>query len=425
MLRRDSAHLPTQEKGHVMGHVIVGGGLTGAKAAEALREGGYEGSIVLLTADGHRPYDHPPLSKEYLQGAADESAVYVHPAGWYTEHGVDLRLGTTVAGIDREAAEVVLADGARVAYDRLLLATGSSPRHLPVPGADLDGVHHLRTLDDSRALRDAIGRAGRVAVIGAGWIGLEVTAAARIAGAEVTVLEAGKAPLLAALGPKIAEVFAGLHREHGVDLRFGVGVTEIEGADGAATGVRLADGDVVEADLVLVGIGAAPNIGLAEAAGLDLDNGVVVDERLRSSDPRIHAAGDIANIDYPALGRRLRVEHWATAYYSGPAAAAAMLDPDGSGPVYDRAPYFFTDQYDLGMEYTGFVDQNEPSELVIRGDLVGREFIAFWLRDGRLLAGMNVNIWDVAEDIERLIRSGAPLDAARLEDPAVPLSDLG
>ncbi|MCD2196048.1 FAD-dependent oxidoreductase [Actinomycetospora endophytica] len=405
-----------------MGHVIVGGGLAGARAAEALREGGYRDPVVLLAGEGHRPYDRPPLSKEYLQGSADEGSVWVHPADWYREHDVELRLGTAVSGIDRAAAEVILADGRRVAYDRLLLATGSSPRRLPVPGAQLDRVHHLRTLDDSASLRAAISAAARVAVVGAGWIGMEVTAAARIAGAEVTVLEAAEAPLLAALGPKIAEVFAGLHREHGVDLRFGVQVTEIVGDDGAATGVRLADGGVVEADLVLVAIGAAPNIGLAVSAGLDVDDGVVVDERLRTSDPRIHAAGDVANIPYRALGRRLRVEHWATAYYSGPAAGAAMLDAEGPG--YDQLPYFYTDQYDLGMEYTGYVDQSEPVDLVIRGDLVGREFIAFWLREGRLVAGMNVNVWDVTEDIERLIRSGAVIDAERLADPEIPLSEI-
>jgi 3-phenylpropionate/trans-cinnamate dioxygenase ferredoxin reductase subunit len=404
-----------------MGHVIVGGGLAGAKAAEALREGGYGDPVVLLAAEDHRPYERPPLSKEYLQGSAEEGSVYVHPADWYAEHDVDLRLGTAVSGIDRAAAEVILADGERVPYDRLLLATGASPRRLPVPGAELDGVHHLRTLDDSNHLREAIAKATRVAVIGAGWIGLEVAAAARIAGAEVTVLEAAQAPLLAALGPQIAEVFADLHREHDVDLRLGVEVTGIVGTDGAATGVRLADGGVVEADVVLVGIGAAPNTGLAESAGLQVDDGVVVDERLRTSDPRIHAAGDVASVPHAAIGRRLRVEHWATAYYTGPAAAQAMLDPQGEGAVYDRLPYFFTDQYDLGMEYTGYVDQREPVELVVRGDLKTREFIAFWLREGRLVAGMNVNVWDVTEDIERLIRAGTPLDAARLADPEVPL----
>ncbi|MDD7918245.1 NAD(P)/FAD-dependent oxidoreductase [Actinomycetospora callitridis] len=406
-----------------MTYVIVGAGLAGARAAEALRDGGYEGRVVLLGAEQHRPYERPPLSKEYLQGSSERDEVFVHPADWYREHDVDLRLGATVTGIDRDASEVVLDDGGRVGYDALLLATGSSPRHLRVPGAELEDVHYLRYLDDSDRLKILLQRAGRIAVIGGGWIGLEVTAAARIAGVEVAVLEAADAPLLGVLGPEIAEVFAGLHREHGVDLRTGVQVTEIVGKDGAVVGVRLGDGSLVEADAVVVGIGAAPNTGLAEGAGLQVDDGVRVDEHLRSSDPHIYAAGDIASIHHPALGRQIRVEHWATAQNSGPVAAAAMIDENAAG--WDRLPYFFTDQYDLGMEYTGHVDAgDEDVEVVVRGDLAGREFIAFWLRDGRLLAGMNVNIWDVTDDIERLIRAGTTLDTARLADPGVPLSDL-
>ena len=404
-----------------MTHVIVGAGLAGDRAAEALREAGFAGEVVLLGGEEHRPYERPPLSKEYLQGAADLDAVHVHPAEWYGEQDVALRTGSVVTAIDRDAAEVVLADGEHIAYERLLLATGSSARRLPIPGAELDGVLHLRTLDDSDRLRTAILSAARVAVIGAGWIGLEVTAAARLAGAEVTVLEAAEQPLLAALGPEIGAVFGELHREHGVDLRLGVQVAEIVGEGGVARGVRLADGGLVDADVVLVGIGAAPNVGLAEAAGLEIEDGVVVDERLRTSDPRIHAAGDIAAIWYPALGRRLRVEHWATAQYSGPAAARAMLDDPAT---YDQLPYFFTDQYDLGMEYTGHAGPGEADQLVVRGDLASREFVAFWLRSGRLLAGMNVNVWDVTEDIDRLIRAGVPLDADRLADPGVPLADL-
>jgi 3-phenylpropionate/trans-cinnamate dioxygenase ferredoxin reductase subunit len=406
-----------------MTYVIVGAGLAGARAAEALRDGGYEGPVVLLGAEQHRPYERPPLSKEYLQGSSERDEVFVHPPDWYREHDVDLRLGATVTAIDRDAAEVVLDDGGRVGYDALLLATGSSPRHLRVPGAELEDVHYLRYLDDSDRLKILLQRAGRIAVIGAGWIGLEVTAAARIADVEVAVLEAADAPLLGVLGPEIAEVFAGLHREHGVDLRTGVQVTEIVGKDGAVVGVRLGDGSLVEADAVVVGIGAAPNTGLAESAGLQVDDGVRVDEHLRSSDPHIYAAGDIASIHHPALGRQIRVEHWATAQNSGPVAAAAMIDENAA--VWDRLPYFFTDQYDLGMEYTGHVDAGDENvEVVVRGDLAGREFIAFWLKDGRLLAGMNVNIWDVTDDIERLIRAGTTLDTARLADPGVPLSDL-
>ncbi len=410
-----------------MSQVIVGAGLAGARAAQTLREAGYQGPVVLLSAEDQRPYERPPLSKEYLQGSADRDSVFVHPVDWYRDHDVDLRLDTTVRAIDRAGAEVVLADGARVGYDALLLATGASPRRLGVPGAELDGVHYLRTLADSDHLRDAVGRAARVAIVGAGWIGLEVAAAARIAGAEVTVLETASAPLLAVLGPEIAAVFADLHRAHGVDLRLGVQVAEIVGEGGAVAGVRLADGGIVEADVVVVGIGATPETGLAESAGLQVENGIVVDEHLRTSDPHIHAAGDVASIPYRALGRRLRVEHWATALHSGPAAARAMLDPGDPAAVYDRLPYFFTDQYDLGMEYTGHaapLDREVPVDLVVRGDLASRAFIAFWLREGRPVAGMNVNVWDVTDDINRLIRAAAPVDARRLADPDVALADV-
>jgi 3-phenylpropionate/trans-cinnamate dioxygenase ferredoxin reductase component len=405
-----------------MTHVIVGAGLGGARTAEGLREAGYDGEVVLLGAEEHRPYDRPPLSKDYLQGATEQDGVFLQSAEWFGEHAVDLRTGTAVAAIDRDSTEVVLADGERIAYEGLVLATGSSARRLPIPGAELDGVLHLRTLDDSDRLRVGILSASRVAIIGGGWIGLEVAAAARTAGAEVTVLEAAGQPLEAALGPRIGAAFAELHREHGVDLRLGVQVTEIVGKDGLARGVRLADGAVVEADVVLVSVGASPNIGLADAAGLELDDGVLVDERLATSDPRIHAVGDIASIWYPALGRRLRVEHWATAQNTGPVAARAVLGQ--ADATYDALPYFFTDQYDLGMEYTGYAGPGEADELVVRGDLERREFLAFWLREGRLLAGMNVNIWDVTEDIDRLVRSGRPLDTQRLVDPDVALADL-
>jgi 3-phenylpropionate/trans-cinnamate dioxygenase ferredoxin reductase subunit len=405
-----------------MTHVIVGAGLAGARTAEGLREAGYDGEVVLLGAEEHRPYDRPPLSKDYLQGGTDLDGVFLQSAEWYAEHGVDLRTGTAVAAIDRGAAEVVLADGERIGYERLVLATGSSARRLPVPGAELDGVLYLRTLDDSDRLRAGILSASRVAVIGGGWIGLEVAAAARTAGAEVTVLEAADQPLEAALGPQIGAAFAELHREHGVDLRLGVHVAEIVGSGGVARGVRLGDGTLVEADVVLVSVGASPNIGLAEAADLDLDDGVLDDEHLSTSDPRIHAVGDIAAIWYPALGRRLRVEHWATAQNSGPVAARALLGaPDAT---YDALPYFFTDQYDLGMEYTGHAGPREADELVVRGDLDAREFVAFWLRGGRLLAGMNVNVWDVTEDIDRLVRGGGAPDTRRLADPDVSLGDL-
>ncbi|GAA4907408.1 3-phenylpropionate/trans-cinnamate dioxygenase ferredoxin reductase subunit [Actinomycetospora succinea] len=400
-------------------HVIVGAGLAGAKAAETLREDGFAGRVVLIGEEQERPYDRPPLSKEYLQGNADRDAVYLHTADWYAEHGVELRSGTRAAAIDRDAHEVVLADGERVGYRKLLLATGSSPRRLPVAGADLDGVHYLRTLGDSDTIAATIRSSSRIVVVGGGWIGLEVTAAARIADVAVTVVESAPLPLLRVLGPEIAEVFATLHREHGVDLRVDTDLAEITGRDGRVTGVRLADGTEIDADAVVVGVGITPNTDLAEAAGLEVSNGVVVDTRHRTSDPDVHAAGDVANLWYPAFERHLRVEHWDNARNGGPAAARAML---GDETAYDHLPYFFTDQYDLGMEYTGYVAPGEYDEVVVRGELSSREFVAFWLAGGRVLAGMNVNIWDVTDPIARLVRLEETFDRGRHADPAVPLA---
>jgi 3-phenylpropionate/trans-cinnamate dioxygenase ferredoxin reductase subunit len=314
-----------------------------------------------------------------------------------------------------------LAEGTVLRYDKLLLTTGSAPRRLTVPGADDPRVYYLRSVDDSDALKQLLQSAGRIAVIGAGWIGLEVTAAARLAGVEVTVLETLELPLVRVLGREVAEVFADLHRQHDVDLRFGAQVQEITAQSRAGLDLRLADGEHVAADAAIVGIGISPNTQLAEAAGLDVDNGVVVDEHLRSSDPDIYAAGDVANAFHPLLGKRIRVEHWANALNQPKVAAQSMVGQDA---VYERIPYFFTDQYDLGMEYAGYAGPGDYDSVVFRGDKERREFIAFWLANGRVVAGMNVNIWDVIEQIQDLIRSGRQVDVARLADPEVPLSDL-
>jgi 3-phenylpropionate/trans-cinnamate dioxygenase ferredoxin reductase subunit len=401
---------------------IVGAGLAGAKAAEALRTEGFDGRIVLLGAEPHRPYERPPLSKGYLQGSADRDTVYVHPAEWYAEHRVELRVDTTVTAIDRRAHELVIGDGRRLTYDKLLLATGATPRRLPVPGADLNGVYYLRSLDDSDHLRSVFRPGTRIVIIGAGWIGLETAAAARAAGAEVTVLEHAELPLLRVLGQQMATVFADLHRDHGVDLRCGVGVTGVRPATdrpSTAGSVLLADGTEVVADAIVVGIGVTPNVELARSCGLNVDNGILVNRHLLTSDDDILAAGDVANAYHPLLCRQLRVEHWANALHQPVVAARTML---GETATYDRLPYFFTDQYDLGMEYTGYSDPDGHDELVIRGDTTAREFIAFWLNDGRLVAGMNVNVWEVAEPIRELIRSGAQVEASRLADIDVPLT---
>jgi 3-phenylpropionate/trans-cinnamate dioxygenase ferredoxin reductase component len=400
--------------------VIAGGGLAGAKAAEALRDQGFDGRIVLAAEEDIRPYERPPLSKGYLQGKAGRETIFVHRPDWYETSHVELLPGTAVTRIDRGRREVTLSDGGHLAYDKLLLATGAVPRRLQLPGADAGRVLYLRKVGDSDRLRDTFTAASRVLIIGAGWIGLEVAAAARLAGLDVTVLETAELPLLQVLGPQVAPVFASLHREHGVDLRLGVRVGEITVSGGKATGARLADGTRIGADAVIVGIGAAPNTGLAEAAGLEIENGVLTDASLRTSDPAIYAAGDVANAFHPLLGRHIRVEHWANALHQPETAAAAMLGKDAA---YDRVPYFYTDQYDLGMEYAGYAGPGGYDQVVFRGDAGKREFIAFWLSEGRVVAGMNVNIWDVNDAIGALIRSGRPVDPARLADPSAPLEE--
>ena len=403
-------------------YVIVGASLAGAKAAEALRGAGFDGPVVLIGAESELPYERPPLSKSYLQGKAERDVIYVHPKEWYQQADVDLHLGTTVTAVNRAAHEVVLADGSRVGYNKLLLTTGSSPRRLPVPGADLDGVLYLRSVGDSERIKAVVSSAATIAVIGAGWIGLEVAAAARDAGVAVTVLEGAELPLLRVLGPEVAKVFAALHSDHGVDLRCGVQVAEITGKDGHAAGVRLGDGTVVAADAVVVGIGITPNTELAVAAGLQTDNGITVDAGLRTSDPDIYAAGDVASAFHPAIGKHIRVEHWANALNQPQAAAKSMA---GQQVSYDRLPYFFSDQYDLGMEYSGYVEPGGYDEVVMRGDVPGREFVAFWLGDGgRVLAGMNVNVWDVNEAVQALVRSGHPVDKTALSDPRTSLDSL-
>jgi 3-phenylpropionate/trans-cinnamate dioxygenase ferredoxin reductase subunit len=402
--------------------VIVGASLAGAKAAETLRAEGFGGRVVLVGEEAERPYERPPLSKGYLLGTDQREKVFVHDAGWYAEHDVDLRLDTRATGIGLAGREVELTGGERLRYDKLLLATGSVVRRLPVPGGDADGVLYLRRLADSERISAAIGagEGRRIVVVGGGWIGLEVTSAARQRGAEVTLDEMLDLPLQRVLGDELAGVFADLHRDHGVDLRLRTGVREIRSEGGRAT-VLLDDGAELPADAVVVGVGIAPATALAEAAGLEVDNGVLVDAALRSSDPDVYAAGDVANAFNPLFGTRLRVEHWANALNGGPAAARSML---GQDVVYDRVPYFFTDQYDLGMEYSGHAPPGRYDQVVYRGDVPGREFVSFWLADGRVLAGMNVNVWYVADAIQDLVRSNRRVNTEKLADPDVPLPEV-
>jgi NADPH-dependent 2,4-dienoyl-CoA reductase/sulfur reductase-like enzyme len=403
-------------------YLIVGAGLAGAKAAQTLRDEGYDGPVTLIGAESERPYERPPLSKGYLSGKDARDSVYVHPEAWYGEHDVELRTGVTVTGLDAAAKEVALDGGDRLHFDKLLLTTGSSPRRLSVAGADLDGVRYLRRVEDADALRaDLSGGGRRIVVVGGGWIGLEVAAAARGYGNDVTVVEPQPTVLHAAIGPELAEVFAELHREQKVELKLGTGVEALNGTGGRVSSVSTDAGDELPADLVVVGIGAGPNTEILNGTGIDVENGILVDQGLRSSHPDVFAAGDVANAFHPLFGRRVRVEHWANALHGGPAAARSML---GEAVSYDRVPYFYTDQYDLGMEYSGSVGPDGYDHVVYRGDLGSREFIAFWLKGGRVLAGMNVNVWDVTDPIQALVRSGAAIDQARLADPDVPLGEL-
>jgi 3-phenylpropionate/trans-cinnamate dioxygenase ferredoxin reductase component len=397
--------------------VIVGGGLAGAKAAETLREEGFDGRLILIGDEPVRPYERPPLSKEYLRGEA-EGKPFVHEEGFYAEHRIELQTATRVSAIEPHSGELELEGGTRLGYDRLLIATGAAPRHLPIPGADLDGIYYLREVDDSEALGRRIEAGGRLVVIGAGWIGAEVAASARQKGCEVTMIEMTSVPLERVLGPQVGAIYRDLHQDRGVEFLPDTGVERFEGGD-ALERVVLGDDTALAADFVVVGIGVAPRTELADAAGLRIDNGVLTDERLETSVPGIFAAGDVANAGHPFYGHPIRVEHWANALTQGPIAARAMLDRDVAN---DEIPYFFSDQYDVGMEYGGYA--TDWDEVVFRGDVEGREFVAFWLSDQRVIAGMNVNVWDVNEEIRELIRARRPIDAGRLADADTPLSEV-
>ncbi len=405
-----------------MTYVIVGGGLAGAKAAQTLRAEGFDGPVVLVAAEAERPYERPPLSKGYMLGSDDRDSAFVHAESWYAEHDVDLRLSTRATALDTAVHEVELDGGERVGYAKLLLATGSTPRRLDVPGADLDGVLYLRELPDADRIKSVLGPGRRIGIVGAGWIGLEIAAAARHHGSDVVVVEVADLPLQRVLGDEVAQVFADLHREHGVDLRLGTGVQEIRGDNGRASTLVTSEGDGVGVDAVVVGVGIRPAIELAEAAGLTIEDGVAVDAALRTSEPDVYAAGDVAAVAHPVLGTRVRVEHWANALNSGPVAARSML---GQDVVYDALPFFYTDQYDLGMEYIGHAPPGGYDQVVTRGDVPNRAFQAFWLRDGRAVAGMHVNLWDDGiAPLERLVRSSRMLDLSRLADPDVPLDEV-
>jgi 3-phenylpropionate/trans-cinnamate dioxygenase ferredoxin reductase subunit len=397
--------------------VIVGAGLAGAMAAQTLREEGFDGRLILIGDEAERPYERPPLSKDYLRGETAEKP-YVHAAELYDEHRIELWTSTRVVGLETGLQELLLEGDRRLGYDRLLLTTGARPRRLDVEGSELDGIHYLRTVADSETIGERIERQERLVVIGSGWIGAEIAASAREQGCEVTMLEMASLPLERVLGPEVGQIYLDIHREHGVEYLSETTVERFEG-DGSVERVLTRDGAVIETDFVVVGIGVAPRCGLAETAGIRVDNGILVDERLQTSVPAVFAAGDVANAQNPFYDRRIRVEHWANARKQGEVAARAML---GQQVAYDEIPYFFSDQYDVSMEYSGYATSCD--EVVFRGDVEAREFVAFWLEDNRVAAGMNVNLWGVNDVIRELIRSRQPVERGQLLDSDVGLEEL-
>jgi len=399
-------------------HVIVGASLAGAKAAETLRDEGFDGRIVLIGSEAERPYERPPLSKDYLRGEAGRDKLYVHAAEFYADRDIELRLGCKAVGLDPGVPELALDDGTRQGYDHLLLATGAEPRRLRIPGADLEGVLYLRSVEDSDALRTRLDSGGSVVVVGAGWIGAEVAASARQRGLEVTVIDPLSVPLERVLGAEVGAVYRDIHTGHGVRMLMGTGVEAFEG-DGRVERVRASDGQALDCDFVVVGVGVEPRTRLAAEAGIAVADGLVVDACLKTSAEGVFAAGDVASAHHPLYGEHVRVEHWANALNQGAAAARNML---GSKAPYERLPYFFSDQYDVGMEYSGLA--RGWDRVVFRGDPTTREFIAFWMVADRVVAGMNVNVWDVTDAIQRLIRARAPVEDRRLADPDVPLAEL-
>lgn len=398
--------------------VIVGGGLAGAKAAEGARTSGYQGRIVIAGDEGSAPYERPQLSKTVLRGEADLNSTLVFDGKFYADQAIEVRTGTAVAGVKVNTRQVEFADGSSLGFNSLVFATGAVPRQSEIPGAGLDGVYYLRTAADSMRLQAAIRKAARVAVIGGGWIGSEVAASARMMGADVVLIDPGLLPLHRVLGTKVAVVFRQLHYDHGVELRLGVGAVELRGSRQVEQ-VVLSDGRIENADVVVIGIGALPRVELAVEAGLQVENGIVVDENLETSVPGIFAAGDIANAWHPHYQRRLRVEHWANARYQG---AAAGRNATSHREAYDRLPYFYSDQFDLSLEYVGHAESQD--EVVVRGDLEGRKCVAMYHRDGVVTAALTLNVTKVFKDLKAIISSGVPMDLKSLADPDIPFADL-
>lgn len=399
--------------------VVVGASMAGGRAVEALREGGFDGRIVLVGDEPVRPYERPPLSKDVLRGATPGDKAFLRPSDYYAEQRIDLRAGTRAERLDLADRTVLLSTGERLRYDRLLIATGATVRRLNVPGVDRPGVFYLRTLADVEAIRAALAEARRVVVVGAGFIGAEVAASCRMLGLEVSVLEVLPVPLQRVLGDRVGALYANIHRDHGVDLRLGEGIARFEGGD-RLEAVVTSSGQSIPAEVAVVGVGVRPAVDWLEGSGLVLDNGVMVNEFCEASVPGVYAAGDVANWWHPGLGERLRVEHYENAQNQGIAAAKSML---GVGEPYGPVPYFWSDQYDLTLQYVGHASGQD--EVIFRGDPADQRFLAFYLRQGQLRAALGINRLRDVRAAQRLIRDRVPVTPSQLADESVDLRKLG
>jgi 3-phenylpropionate/trans-cinnamate dioxygenase ferredoxin reductase subunit len=398
--------------------LVVGGGLAGARAAEAARTSGFQGRVVIAGEERFSPYERPPLSKAVLRGEADIKSTSLHDMAFYSDQGIELLTGTRAVEIDVKSRSVNFSDAPAIGFETLVITTGSAPRRLDIPGADLTGVYYLRTADDATILHDAIKNASRVAIIGAGWIGSEVAASARSMGVDVLLIGSDPFPLHNVLGAKVAVVFQQLQIDHDVELRLGVQVVELRG-NGSVNQVVLSDGRIEDADVVVVGVGAVPRIELAVAAGLKIENGILVDEFLETSVPGIFAAGDIANAWHPHYQSHLRVEHWANARYQGTTAGS---NASGKHEAYDRLPYFYSDQFDVNLEYVGHAQPDD--EVVIRGDLNQRKFVAMYHRGGVVSAALTVNVAKVFKELKVIINQAKQMDLHALANPNIPFGEL-
>jgi 3-phenylpropionate/trans-cinnamate dioxygenase ferredoxin reductase subunit len=395
--------------------VIVGASLAGASAAATLREEGFEGRLVLVGEESQPPYERPPLSKEYLRGEQPFEKALVHPLDFYEAQGIETRFGVRANRVDPSERVIELEEGGRIQYDKVLVATGSRNRRLPVPGAHLEGVLDLRTVADADRIRAEVAPGRRAVLAGMGFIGAEVAASLRQMGLEVAVVQRGEVPLSRVLGTEVGRILADIHRDHGVEMHFGERVSALEGSQ-RVEAVRTAGGQTLLCDFVVTGVGVEPVTEVVAEAEVEVEDGIVVDELSRTSVEHIYAAGDVTSHHHPLFGRRIRVEHWNHAIKHGAAAARSML---GKGTPYTEVPWFWSDQYDHNLQYAGHHTGEE--EMVVRGSLEDRSFVVFFLRQGRVVAAAALNRARELRRAMELIRVGVPADAHLLRDEGVDL----